>query len=85
MSFTKFIIFIVVFVLSALDTESEKIVQETLDSVSKGRTVLVIAHRLSTIQHADLIAVMSEGRVAEVISCFHAFLLLILPFSRKIQ
>lgn len=55
------------FQYSALDTESEKIVQETLDAVSRGRTVCVIAHRLSTIQNADLIAVVADGRVAEVL------------------
>ena len=51
---------------SALDAESEKIVQEALDTVCKGRTVLVIAHRLSTIRNANLIAVVSKGRIAEL-------------------
>ena len=51
---------------SALDAESERIVQETLDSVCKGRSVLVIAHRLSTVQNADVIAVINEGKVAEI-------------------
>jgi len=51
---------------SALDAESEKIVQDALEKVSEGRTVLVIAHRLSTIINADKIAVISNGKVAEV-------------------
>ncbi|XP_066538695.1 mitochondrial potassium channel ATP-binding subunit isoform X2 [Hoplias malabaricus] len=50
---------------SALDAESERVVQEALDRATTGRTVLIIAHRLSTIQGADLICVMSNGRVVE--------------------
>uniref|UniRef100_A0A8C4P149 Mitochondrial potassium channel ATP-binding subunit n=1 Tax=Dicentrarchus labrax TaxID=13489 RepID=A0A8C4P149_DICLA len=50
---------------SALDAESERVVQEALDRATKGRTVLIIAHRLSTIQGADLICVMSDGRIVE--------------------
>ncbi|MPC50312.1 ATP-binding cassette sub-family B member 8, mitochondrial [Portunus trituberculatus] len=51
--------------ISALDAESEAVVQAALESCLEGRTVLVIAHRLSTIQKADLIAVMSHGKLAE--------------------
>uniref|UniRef100_A0A3Q2XIY6 Mitochondrial potassium channel ATP-binding subunit n=1 Tax=Hippocampus comes TaxID=109280 RepID=A0A3Q2XIY6_HIPCM len=51
---------------SALDAESERVVQEALDLATRGRTVLIIAHRLSTIQAADLICVMSNGRIIEV-------------------
>ena len=43
-----------------------QVVQEALDSVCKGRTVLVIAHRLSTVKNANLIAVISKGRIAEM-------------------
>uniref|UniRef100_A0A6Q2ZQQ3 Mitochondrial potassium channel ATP-binding subunit n=1 Tax=Esox lucius TaxID=8010 RepID=A0A6Q2ZQQ3_ESOLU len=50
---------------SALDAESERVVQEALDKATIGRTVLIIAHRLSTIQRADLICVMSNGRILE--------------------
>ncbi|CAM4723644.1 unnamed protein product [Leuciscus chuanchicus] len=50
---------------SALDAESERVVQEALDRATTGRTVLIIAHRLSTIQAADLICVMSNGRIVE--------------------
>ena len=50
---------------SAMDTESEKLVQDALDKVMKNRTSIVIAHRLSTIQYADMIMVMEEGRIVE--------------------
>ncbi|XP_072297790.1 mitochondrial potassium channel ATP-binding subunit isoform X2 [Eucyclogobius newberryi] len=50
---------------SALDAESERVVQEALDRATRGRTVLIIAHRLSTIQGADLICVMSNGKIVE--------------------
>ncbi|KAI9179453.1 hypothetical protein H9P43_004776 [Blastocladiella emersonii ATCC 22665] len=52
---------------SALDHNSERLVQEALDKLMKGRTVIVIAHRLSTIQNADMIVVMGKphGRILE--------------------
>ncbi len=50
---------------SALDTESERIIQEALEQLMQNRTTLVIAHRLSTVEHADRIAVLEEGRLAE--------------------
>ncbi|KAG0451644.1 hypothetical protein HPP92_026162 [Vanilla planifolia] len=51
---------------SALDAVSERLVQEALDHLMKGRTSLVIAHRLSTVQNAHQIAVCSDGRIAEL-------------------
>jgi len=51
---------------SALDAESERVVQAALDSVMKGRTTIVVAHRLSTIRHADIIAVIEDGVIAEM-------------------
>lgn len=50
---------------SALDTESERLVQEALRRLMAGRTTLIIAHRLSTIEHADRVAVLDHGRLAE--------------------
>ena len=50
---------------SSLDTESEALIQKSLDELLRGRTTLVIAHRLSTIQRADLILVIEDGKIAE--------------------
>jgi subfamily B ATP-binding cassette protein MsbA len=50
---------------SSLDTESEKSVQDALNKLMKGRTVLVIAHRLSTIKEADEIIIMQDGQIVE--------------------
>ncbi|CAF1001736.1 unnamed protein product [Adineta steineri] len=50
---------------SALDNESETIVQDALDRASQGRTTIVIAHRLSTIRNADKIIVMQKGEIIE--------------------
>lgn len=48
---------------SSLDTESERIVQKALENLMKGRTCFVIAHRLSTILNADIIIVLSGGKI----------------------
>ena len=50
---------------SNLDTESERLIQQSLSRLMKGRTSFVIAHRLSTIAHADRIVVLEGGRVTE--------------------
>jgi len=50
---------------SSIDSRTEKLVQEGMDAIMKGRTVFVIAHRLSTIQNADVIMVLKNGSIIE--------------------
>ncbi len=50
---------------SALDYESEAIIQRNMAHICKGRTVLIIAHRLSAVRHAHRIIVMDRGRIVE--------------------
>jgi ATP-binding cassette subfamily B (MDR/TAP) protein 1 len=50
---------------SALDSESEQIVQQALDAAAKGRTTIAVAHNLSTVQKADMIYVLEGGAVVE--------------------
>ena len=59
--------------MSALDSESERIIQAALEELMHNRTTLVIAHRLSTIENADQIVVLEAGRIIE--SGTHAELL----------
>lgn len=54
------------FIVSALDAESEYLVQDALQKLMVGRTTIIIAHRLSTIKSADQIAVLKEGKIAEI-------------------
>lgn len=50
---------------SALDTESERYIQEALETVMRGRTTFVVAHRLTTVERADRIVVLADGDVVE--------------------
>jgi ATP-binding cassette subfamily B protein len=50
---------------SSVDTQTEKLIQEALDTLMEGRTTFVIAHRLATIRRADLILVMADGRIVQ--------------------
>lgn len=50
---------------SAMDTESERLIQQSVEELSKQHTVVMIAHRLSTIRNADCICVLDEGRIVE--------------------
>ena len=50
---------------SNLDSESERLIQQSLDKLLRGRTSFVIAHRLSTIRHADRILVLDDGAIAQ--------------------
>ncbi|WP_346878982.1 ABC transporter ATP-binding protein [Clostridium sp. UBA7791] len=49
-----------------IDTETESLIQDALNKLTKGRTTIVVAHRLSTIKNADKIIVMHRGRIREI-------------------
>ncbi len=51
--------------IAALDSESERYVQDAIAALCKGRTTLVVAHRLTTITHADCILVVEDGLIVE--------------------
>ncbi|MFT5855641.1 MAG: subfamily B ATP-binding cassette protein MsbA [Verrucomicrobiales bacterium] len=67
---------------SALDSESEQKVQQAVDVLSSGKTVIAIAHRLSTVLKADQIVVMDKGRIID--TGHHAELLVTSPIYRKL-
>jgi len=50
---------------SALDNESEALIQQALKRLTKGRTTFIIAHRMSTIRDADRIVIVDKGRLVE--------------------
>ena len=50
---------------SALDTESERIIQDNIDELRDNTTIILIAHRLSTVMNSDMIFVLEEGRIVE--------------------
>jgi ATP-binding cassette subfamily B protein len=50
---------------SSLDSESERLIQQSIEQVAHDTTILIVAHRLSTIANADQVYVMRQGRVVE--------------------
>ena len=51
--------------VTAVDVETEKLIQEAIDGLSKSRTCITIAHRLSTVRNSDAIMVLEKGEIIE--------------------
>jgi ATP-binding cassette subfamily B protein len=51
---------------ASVDTETERLIQEALETLVRGRTTIAIAHRLSTLRNAHRLVVIEEGNIAEV-------------------
>ena len=51
---------------SSIDSRTEAVILDALDSLMEGRTTFIIAHRLSTVRHADRIVVLNKGEIVEV-------------------
>ena len=51
---------------SSLDVESEILVQQAIEQIMKDRTTFIVAHRISTVRNADRIAILDEGKFAEI-------------------
>jgi ATP-binding cassette, subfamily B, bacterial MsbA len=67
---------------SQLDSESERLVQDAINTLMQGRTVIAIAHRLSTITHADRIVVIEKGEIVDIGS--HSELLTRSPLYKRL-
>ena len=50
---------------SSVDTQTENLIQKSINKLTEGRTSIIIAHRLTTIKNADKILVMDQGRIVE--------------------
>jgi len=50
---------------ASIDPENERLIQQALSELTRGKTVVVIAHRLATVEHADQILVVDDGRVVQ--------------------
>ena len=59
-------IFILDEATSAVDTQTEKLIQEAINRLIENRTTVIIAHRLSTLSKADRIVVLDDGRIVEI-------------------
>lgn len=69
---------------SSLDSESEKIIQDQIERLKDSHTLLIVAHRLSTIRNADLVVLMSDGRI-EATGTFDDLMIRSKTFKRMVE